>query len=244
MGTSGAGGTPSGMGILPYLNSDPSQGGLLSGANQGGPSSSTVDYDGLNAAVQARLQQQQNDSYSSIFDNLTKDPNNILNQTFSFNPGDLTKTPGYEWNYAQGMRAVDNSAASRGLGLSGAQLKGAETFASGLADNTYQNRYNNALTQFQTNYNTAANNVNRLMSLLGIGQSAATQTGAYGLQSAANQGNYLTSGANAQASGTVGSANALTSALNGIGNNALLYSMLGNNSGSGSGSGVTLYGIK
>jgi len=207
-------------------------------------SGTSVDTAGLDAAVQAQLQQQQNSSYSDILSNLTKDPNNILNQTFSFNPGDLTKTPGYEWNYAQGMRAVNNSAASRGLGLSGAQLKGAETFASGLADNTYQNQYNNALTQYQTNYNAAANNVNRLLSLLGIGQSSATQTGAYGMQSAANQGNYLTSGANAQASGTVGSANALTGALNGIGNNALLYSMLGNNSNSGSGNGVTLYGIK
>lgn len=202
---------------------------------------SSVDYAGLNAAVQAQLNQQQNGQYSNIFNNLTKDPNNILNQTFSFNPGDLTKTPGYEWNYAQGMRAVNNSAASRGLGLSGAQLKGAESFASGLADNTYQNQYNNALTQYQTNYNAAANNVNRLMSLLGVGQSAANQTGAYGMQNAANMGNYLTSGANAQASGQVGSANALSNALSGVGNNALLYSMLGNmNGGSG---GVTLYGL-
>lgn len=202
-----------------------------------GSSSQSVDTGGLNAAIQQHLQQQQAQQYS----NLTKDPNNILNQTFSFNPGDLTKTPGYQWNYAQGMRAVNNSAASRGLGLSGAQLKGAETFASGLADNTYQNQYNNALTQYQTNYNAAANNVNRLMSLLGVGQSAANQTGAYGMQNAANMGNYLTSGANAQASGQVGSANALSNALSGVGNNALLYSMLGNmNGGSG---GVTLYGL-
>lgn len=202
---------------------------------------SSVDYAGLNAAVQAQLNQQQNGQYSNILNNLTKDPNNILNQQFSFNPGDLTKTPGYEWNYAQGMRAVNNSAASRGLGLSGAQLKGAESFASGLADNTYQNQYNNALTQYQTNYNAAANNVNRLMSLLGVGQSAANQTGAYGMQNAANLGNYLTSGANAQASGQVGSANALSNALSGVGNNALLYSMLGNMNGSSGG--VTLYGL-
>ena len=216
--------------------------GVYNTANaRNGYSTSSVDYAGLNAAVQAQLKQQQDNQYSNIFNNLTKDPNNILNQTFSFNPGDLTKTPGYEWNYAQGMRAVNNSAASRGLGLSGAQLKGAETFASGLADNTYQNQYNNALTQYQTNYNAAANNVNRLMSLLGVGQSAANQTGAYGMQNAANMGNYLTSGANAQASGQVGSANALSNALSGVGNNALLYSMLGNmNGGSG---GVTLYGL-
>lgn len=207
--------------------------------------SSTVDYAGLNAAVQSALQKQQSGAYSNIFDNLSKDPNNILNQQFSFNPGDLTKTPGYEWNYAQGMRAVNNSAASRGLGLSGAQLKGAESFASGLADNTYQNQYNNALTQYQTNYNAAANNVNRLMGLLGVGQSAANQTGAYGMQNAANMGNYITSGANAQASGQVGSANALSNALSGIGNNALLYSMLGNGGfgGSSGSGGVTLYGM-
>lgn len=204
---------------------------------------SSVDYAGLNAAVQAQLNQQQNGQYSNILNNLTKDPNNILNQQFSFNPGDLTKTPGYEWNYAQGMRAVNNSAASRGLGLSGAQLKGAESFASGLADNTYQNQYNNALTQYQTNYNAAANNVQRLMGLLGVGQGAANQTGSYGMQNAANMGNYLTSGANAQASGQVGSANALSNALSGMGNNALLYSMMGNMGMGAGGSGVTLYGM-
>lgn len=204
----------------------------------------TVDTAGLNAAIDAAMQQQQLQQSEQQYSNMTVDPSNILQQTFSFNPGDLTKTPGYEFNYGQGMRAVNNSAASRGLGLSGAQLKGAMSFASGLADNTYQNQFTNALNTYNTNYNTAAQNVNRLLGLVGNGQNAANQTGAFGMQSVANQGNYLTSGANAQASGMVGSANAMTNALNGIGNNALLYSMLGKNSGAGSGSGVTLYGIR
>src|SRR5882724_7965669 len=56
----------------------------------------------------------------------------------------LEKTPGYQFNLTQGQRAVTNSAAARGLGSSGAALKGAATFATGLADSTYQNQFNNA----------------------------------------------------------------------------------------------------
>ena len=43
-----------------------------------------------------------------------------------FNPtmADLAKTPGYQFNLEQGQRAVTNSAAARGLGTSGAALKG------------------------------------------------------------------------------------------------------------------------
>lgn len=170
---------------------------------------------------------------------LVEDPNNILHQGFTFTPGDLTKTPGYQFDLSQGLRQINNSAASQGLGLSGAQLKGAERFATGLADTTYGQQFNRGLTQYQTAYNAAANNVNRLLGLLGVGQSAANQTGAFGTTATANAGNMLTSGANAQAAGTVGAANALSGGLSGIGNNAMLYMMMQNNPMMGSGS---LYG--
>jgi hypothetical protein len=57
----------------------------------------------------------------------------------------LEKTPGYQFNLTQGLKAAQNSAAARGLGTSGAALKGATTFATGLADSTYQNQFNNAV---------------------------------------------------------------------------------------------------
>src|SRR5579871_6684786 len=55
---------------------------------------------------------------------------------FSFAPtqAQLEQTPGYQFNLSQGLKAVQNSAAARGLGVSGAAQKGAASYASGLAD--------------------------------------------------------------------------------------------------------------
>lgn len=60
----------------------------------------------------------------------------------------LEATPGYQFNLSQGLAATQNSAAARGLGVSGAALKGAATFATGLADSTYQQQFNNQLANF------------------------------------------------------------------------------------------------
>ncbi|WP_318827048.1 hypothetical protein [Burkholderia cepacia] len=163
------------------------------------------------------------------------DPNNILQQRFSApTEAEAAASPGYQFTLDQGLKSVQNSAAARGLGTSGAALKGASTYATGLANSTYNDIFNRALNTFQTNYSSAANNVNRLNSLVGSGQNAAATNGSLGAQAAGNIGNTLMSGANAQASGAIGGANALTSALGGIGNSALTYGLLNNNAGSGS----------
>jgi hypothetical protein len=120
----------------------------------------------------------------------------------------LEKTPGYQFNLTQGLKSVQNSAAARGLGSSGAALKGAASYATGLADSTFQNQFNNANTN-QTNA------YNRLMGLAGLGESAAAQTGAYATQTGQSIGNNLIQGGNAQAAGINGAANALNS---GVGN--------------------------
>lgn len=54
---------------------------------------------------------------------------------------ELEATPGYEFTLAQGLKSTQNSAAARGLGTSGAALKGAATFATGLSDSTYNTRW-------------------------------------------------------------------------------------------------------
>lgn len=147
-------------------------------------------------------------------------------------------TPGYQFTRDQGLKSVQNSAAARGLGTSGAALKGASSYATGLADSTYNDVYNRALQTYQTNYNSAANNANRLQTLVGSGQNAAGSMGALGTQTAGNIGNTLMSGANASAAGMVGSANALAGGMNGVGNSAMVYGLTQNNSGSGSGGGI------
>ena len=122
----------------------------------------------------------------------------------------LEKTPGYQFTKEQGLKAVQNSAAARGLGTSGAALKGAATFATGLANNTYQNQFANAVTN-QTNA------YNRLKGLIDVGENASAQTGTFG-QGAANTAASAAVGAgNAQANAANATGNAITGALNNTG---------------------------
>lgn len=135
----------------------------------------------------------------------------------------LENTPGYQFNLTQGLKSVQNSAAARGLGTSGAALKGAASYATGLADSTYQQQFNNELASRQNAYN-------MLSGVAQLGENAAAQTGAYGTQTATsignqavttagNIGNNIIQGGNAQAAGYLGAANSFN---NGI-NNYLLY---------------------
>jgi hypothetical protein len=121
----------------------------------------------------------------------------------------LQNTPGYQFNLTQGLKAAQNSAASRGLGTSGAALKGATTFATGLADSTYQNQFNNANTN-QTNA------FNRLSSLVGTGENAAAGTGQAGTAAANTAAGAQIGAGNAQAA----AANATGSAISNAANNA------------------------
>lgn len=139
---------------------------------------------------------------------MSVNPSSTLQQKFSFDASNLANTPGYQFALQQGLKSQQNQMAARGLGTSGAQVKGALQYATGLADQTYGDQYNRALSGYNTNYQTAANNVNNLMQLLNVGQSSAAQTGVAGLQAANTAGGYLTSGANALAAGKIGAANA------------------------------------
>jgi len=62
--------------------------------------------------------------------------------------------------------------------------------------------------------------------MTGAGQNAANQTGTLGAQNIQNASNFATSGANAMASGTIGSANAIQGGVNNTLNNYLMYDAL------------------
>ncbi|NMX39359.1 hypothetical protein HBO34_15905 [Pseudomonas veronii] len=155
-------------------------------------------------------------------------PNSTLQSQFAFDPNNLENTPGYQFSLQQGLRGTNNSLAAQGLGLSGAQAKGLSSFATGLANQTYGDQYNRALSTYNTNYQVAANNVNNLQNLVNTGQNSAAQTGQAGIASANNAGNYLTQAGNAQASGIMGAANAASSGAN----NYMLYNALYKNGSS------------
>ena len=74
-------------------------------------------------------------------------PNQTTFTGRGFSQAELEATPGYKFARDQGLQAVQNSAAARGLGVSGAALKGAASYATGLADQTYGAQFTRALQQ-------------------------------------------------------------------------------------------------
>lgn len=124
--------------------------------------------------------------------------------------------PGYAFRQSEGMKALERSAAARGNLMSGATMKGIQRFGQDLASQEYQNAFN----RYQVE---RAARLNPLQSLMGAGQSSAnTLTGAAGQFGQASAANAMNAGA-ARASGYVGSANALASALSGVGSAAVNY---------------------
>lgn len=130
-----------------------------------------------------------------------------LTKDITMDQAALQKTPGYQFALRQGLKSTQNSAAARGLGTSGAALKGAASYATGLADNTYQNQFNNAVTN-QTNA------YNRLIGVAQLGQTSAAQVGDLGNKTASSIGQNTIAGGNAAAAGIVGAGNALTNGAN------------------------------
>ena len=138
----------------------------------------------------------------------------------------LEKTPGYQFNLQQGLRANQNALTATGLGRSGAAVKAADRFATGLADSTYQNQFNNA------NVNNT-NTYNRLLALIQGGQSAAAGTGAAGITTGQGVANNLIGAGNAQAGAATATGNAIGGAANSFGSYALLNSLINGKSGGG-----------
>lgn len=115
----------------------------------------------------------------------------------------LEQTPGYQFNLSQGLRAGNNALAARGLGGSGgAAAKGASTFASGLAGNTWQSVVNALSNTFSTGAGTMQNLVN---------------TGAQSGNALAGVG---TSTANANSNALIGAGNAQAANWNNMGTQA------------------------
>lgn len=145
-----------------------------------------------------------------------------LTSPITMDESTLENTPGYQFNLTQGLKATQNSAAARGLGTSGAALKGASTFATGLADSTYQNQFNNANTN-QTNA------FNRLSSLVTTGSNAASNSATGGSALAATAAGAQIGAGNAAAAGANATGSALSTLANNTGGYALYNGLYGSN---------------
>lgn len=118
--------------------------------------------------------------------------NSPLLQGFQPTEAQLEQTPGYQFTLEQGLKAAQNSAAARGLGVSGAAMKGAESYATGLADTTYQNAFNDYQTQ-------QGNQFNKLLQLATLGGNAANGVEQNGARWGTNIGSSMIAAGNAQA---------------------------------------------
>jgi len=143
-----------------------------------------------------------------------------------------TSNPAYQFQLKQGQQALDRSAAARGMGASGAQMKAAQQYGQGLASQEYDKQYGRANSEFTDYYN-------RLAGLSQGGQQAASTLGNYGNQYATSGSNTLGSlggylqnnlgqAANARASGYIGGANAINGGIQGLTDNAFRLASLFN----------------
>ena len=145
--------------------------------------------------------------------------------------------PQYQFLQKQGQQALDRSAAARGMGYSGAQMKAAQQFGQGLASQQYDKEYDRAAKEYFNKYDQAANQFgnyyNRLAALAQGGQQAVQATGNQGAQYAQNASNTFGNLANAQSSILGQQANARASG----------YAAQANAFNQGLGNMIDIYGI-
>ena len=122
-------------------------------------------------------------------------------------------SPGYTWRKTEGVNALDRSAAARGLLLSGAQVKGVQSFGDGLASEEYRNYMSDL-------FNASGQ---------GMGATSSANSTAAGLT--ANAGSLVAQGGAARGSGYAAGANALASGIGSGINNALFLGTYGKKQG-------------
>ena len=181
----------------------------------GGPST----YDQVSPQGQALTELE---GLSGVSPNGPGQANSAFNSAYSA----FQNSPTYQFQLQQGQQALDRSAASKGLLLSGAQLKDSQAFGQGLASQS--------LGQFTSNLQNLYGNLYQgIAGQASLGQNAAAGLGNNGVQSSSQIGQSLQNAGNAQASGIVGSNNATTqgfqNALGALSGNNSSYGGLGNN---------------
>lgn len=116
-----------------------------------------------------------------------------LTEGFDPTMQELSNTPGYEFALGEGLKATQNSFAAKGLGSSGAAMKGAAQYAQGLASNTFQQAFSNDMA-------TKGQQYNMLMGPVQMGANASAMQGGQAMALGSNlantyqnQGNQLSS---------------------------------------------------
>jgi hypothetical protein len=143
-------------------------------------------------------------------------------------------SPDYNFAQQQGELGIERGANARGMNLSGGTLRDLSSFNSGLATQQYGNYYNRLMGLSQMGQSAATsfagastNNAMGLSNVAGGLGNLATGAASANNAGAASIGNTTQAVGQAQASGIVGGANAVTGSLNSGMSNSLLANYLG-----------------
>jgi hypothetical protein len=171
-------------------------GALIGSASSRQAASQQADAaDRATAAQQAAAEQQRADL--APWRNTGELANNKISQMLGLTGSSsfTSDDPSYAFRFSEGQKAVDNGAASRGMSLSGGALKALSKYGQDMASTEYNNSFN------------------RYKSVSDSGQSAAAGQGAASANLGNSTANNLMEAGNAQAAGTMGTANAWSSAI-------------------------------
>lgn len=153
----------------------------------------------------------------------------------------LEKTPGYQFTRDQGLKALENQFAAKGLGISGNAMRGAADYATGLAQQTYGQEFNRYNSQYQNqlaqmgrylNQNQDIFNMlqgansqgfNQLLARAQLGSNAAAQTGSIGTAASGQVQSGMIGVGNAQGAGIAGQGAALGGGIASAGNTMSQY---------------------
>ena len=125
-------------------------------------------------------------------------------------PGyDHTTSPGYQFRFNEGQRAVESGAASKGMLMSGGTLKDLVRFGQGTAADDFNQQFN------------------RTASVAAGGQQVGMGLGQMGAQAAGNIADLRTQQGNARASGYVGGANAWIGGINNVNDRLAMMAKMG-----------------
>jgi hypothetical protein len=119
---------------------------------------------------------------------------------------DVQGTPGFQFMLDQGLKATQAGYASQGLGSSGAAIKGAGQYETGLASTTIPQWLNLLLGQRQQIYSQLKGAIDPYGGAIRAGTEAGQAIGQFGTTAATNVGQNIMGAANAQAAAAMGAA--------------------------------------
>lgn len=197
---------------------------LDGGSNTSSGGGSTIDEEGLNAAI-AKYYEEQNAMNAAaaadpLYGSLLRPYRN--GEEFSFTGKDLASDPGYQFGLNQGTQGIERGQAARGNFLSGGAMKELARFNEDYAGTKFNDAFSRAQSTWNTNLGAYNQNRNTIYNFLTgqstMGQNSAAQVGTSNQQTANAVANNITGAGNANAAASIAGSNALASGINNAAN--------------------------